>query len=173
MKIAVVEVEFDLPELSKALRLPEEVVRSSFRNGAGASPFTEHWGSRLYDYVTHARSNQPASDGAVALERLGDLRVSVKALTSQGVKFLFSRNVGVGRSSSESDLIAALGGADRHVVVDIRRFPRVVFYPLPAGKLYEAAHSGRLRKSGWSGAQLEKWVDEVFEVERLTVTLKD
>ena len=170
-RLQVVSVKFALDELSIALRLPENIVQSALRDGRGAWPFTEAWGERVFEYATHANTNEAFSDGLVSLKRLGNMNVSVKALTGGRLKFQQSKFVGSGRSGDKSDLTASLEACDRVVVVDIRAFPLVEFYPLDVPRLLSAAHNGVLNTNGWWGAQFEDWVGRTYDVDRLVVEL--
>jgi hypothetical protein len=162
--LAALRLTFDLAKLSEALRLSSDVVQAAFRDGRGAWPFSEKWGERLFEFATHANTNMPVSDGVHQLQRLGDLSVSVKALTRAGVKFQQSKDVGSGRKSDRAKLIASLEGCDRVVVVDITSFPEVVFYPIDTRRLLSAAHSGRLGIGGWSPIQFKAWISETYHL---------
>jgi hypothetical protein len=170
-RLTAVRLRFDVDALARALRLPAPAVQEAFRDGRGAWPFSEIWGARVFEFVTHGNSNMPVSDGLHALQRLGDVAVSVKALTRAGIKFQQSKDVGSGRSSDREKLIAALEGCDRVVVVDITGFPEVVFWPLDTRRLLSAAHSGRLGIRGWSRIQMLAWLAEVYDLQTIDLDL--
>jgi len=99
-KLVVSVLEFDPAAIANALKITPEQAIGALQDGRGAWPFSEIWGERLYEFIKHSNTNQPASDGAVALSQLGDMNVSVKALTRGGVKFQQSKFVGYGRSGA-------------------------------------------------------------------------
>jgi hypothetical protein len=164
-------VRFDLDQIGAALGLPPDDVQMAFRDGRGAWPFSEKWGERLFEFATHANTNMPSSDGAHVFERLGNLEVSVKALTRAGVKFQQSKDVGFGRTSTKDGLVAALEAVDRVIVVDITGFPDVTFYPIDSGRLISAVHNGVLTTSGWSPARLRDWVAQIYDLTMQKVVL--
>lgn len=164
-RLQIIEVEFDVSVLSDALHISEDEVVTAFSDGRGAWPFSEFWGQRLFEFAKHVNSNEPLSDGLLALERLGDLKVSIKALTKAGVKFQQSKFVGFGRNTTKNDLISSLEACDRVVVVDIASFPKVDFVPLDTQRLISAAHRGELTKSGWSKSKFSSWIDQTYAAE--------
>lgn len=166
-RLQIIRVHFDTDVLSDALHISKDEVISSFRDGRGAWPFSELWGQRLFEFAKHTNSNEPLSDGLLALERLGDLKVSIKALTKAGVKFQQSKFVGYGRTTTKNDLIASLEACDRVIVVDVTAFPEVDFIPLDTQRLISAAHRGNLTKTGWSRTKFYSWVEITYDPERL------
>jgi hypothetical protein len=146
-------------------------VIEGFRDGRGAWPFSEMWAARLFDFIKHSNSNNPVSDGAVALDALRDVRISVKALTRGGVKFQQSRDVGIGRTSTRDRLIAAIEACDRVLVVDVVEFPVVGFVPVDATRLVGAVHRGDLTTGGWSRPRLHGWLGATYRISRLPLNL--
>lgn len=113
----------------------------------------------------------PLSDGAVALGQLRDANVSVKALTQGKVKFQQSKYVGYKRGTDKSGLVASIEASDRVVVVDITEFPTVRFLPIDSTRLVSAAHTGRLTVNGWSKAKLYNWLEEVYNLSEVSLSL--
>lgn len=170
-KLVISKIEFDPNKIADALRIDPEQVVSAFRDGRGAWPFSEIWGAKLYEFIKHGNTNVPFSDGAIALEQLRDVNVSVKALTRGGIKFQQSKFVGFGRSTDKDGLIASLEACDRVVIVDLTEFPTVAFIPVDGTRLVSAAHKGALTTNGWSKAALRKWLDVTYAVSEVTLTL--
>jgi hypothetical protein len=168
-KLIVSKINFDISAIAAALKITSEQVISAFRDGRGAWPFSELWGAHLYEFIKHANTNQPFSDGAVALGQLRDVNVSVKALTNRGIKFQQSKYVGFGRSTDQAGLIASIEACDRIVVVDITEFPSVSFVPIDSTRLIGAAHTGQLTVRGWRKPGLYRWVEQTYAVTEVTL----
>jgi hypothetical protein len=170
-KLVISKIEFDPDEIAAALRIPREQAIAAMRDGRGAWPFSEIWGEQLYEFIKHSNTNNPFSDGAVALQQLRDVSVSVKALTKGGIKFQQSKYVGFGRSTNKEGLIASLEACDRVVVVDIREFPIVSFIPIDGTRLVSAAHGDVLTVNGWSGTALYAWLTRTYDITEMTLSL--
>lgn len=170
-KLVVSIVVFDVDAIAAALKLQPEQVTAAFRDGRGAWPFSELWGERLFEFVKHSNTNEPSSDGAVALEQLRNVNVSVKSLSKAGVKFQQSKFVGFGRKTTKENLVASVEACDRVVVVDITEFPRTRFIPLDGTRLVSAVHQGKLTANGWSKAQVIKWLTETYEVSEVSLAI--
>jgi hypothetical protein len=164
-------IEFDADLIANGLKLSVEQVTEAFRDGRGAWPYSEVWGEKLFEFVKHSNSNQPSSDGAVALEQLRNVNVSVKALTPAGVKFQQSKFVGFRRSGSKDDLLASVEACDRVIVVDVTDFPVVRFIPIDGTRLVSAVHTGQLGTNGWRPARLRSWLNETYEVSETVLTI--
>ena len=164
-------VHFDVDAIANALKLDPPQIESAMRDGRGAWPFSEFWGEKLFEFVKHSNSNEPSSDGAVALEQLRNVNVSVKALSKNGVKFQQSKFVGFGRTTTKENLIASVESCDRVIVVDITDFPVVRFIPLDGTRLVSAVYQGKLTTNGWSKAQLVRWLDETYEVSEVSLAI--
>ncbi len=162
-KLYISRIRFDPAKIAEALRVRPDDVQRAFTDGRGAWPFSEVWGTRLYEFIAHSNTNNPVSDGVVALQQLGDFRISVKALGRKNAKFQQSRDVGSGRSATRDGLLGALEACDRVIVVDLTLFPAVSFLPLETTRLVTAVHHKRLGTSGWSKAQAYRWLDDVYD----------
>ncbi|OYX19612.1 MAG: hypothetical protein B7Z04_08905 [Rhodobacterales bacterium 32-66-9] len=169
--MAISKLVFDTKMIAKALHIDEDEVVKAFSDGRGAWPFSELWGQSLYEFIKHANTNQPFSDGQFAIGQIGSAQISVKALTANGVKFQQSKDVGVGRKSTKQKLVSSLEACDRVVVVDLTEFPVVRFIPIESTRLISAAHSDRLRVGGWKKNALEAWLEEVYEVSEITLQI--
>jgi hypothetical protein len=164
-RLFVGRMKFDLEAIAAALRIDQQEVIDAFGDGRGAWPFSEYWGKSLYRFVKHLNTNTPLSDGIVALRQLGDFRISVKALSANGVKFQQSKDVGFGRTSTKEGLLASLEACDRVIVVDITQFPEVEFLPLETTRLVSAVHNGLLTVNGWKRTTVHSWMNSIYEVE--------
>ena len=170
-KLVISKVVFDLEALSAALKLNPNEVRLAFRDGRGAWPFSEMWGEKLFEFVKHANSNHPTSDGAVALEQLRNVNVSVKALSPAGVKFQQSKFVGIKRTGTKEDLLASVEACDRVVVVDVTDFPEVRFIPIDGTRLVSAVHRNELGLNGWKPVRLRRWLEATYSVSEVTLSI--
>lgn len=163
-KLVISSIVFDVDAIAAGLKLVPDQVVTALRDGRGAWPFSEFWGERLYEFVKHSNTNEPSSDGAVALDQLRNVNVSVKALSKAGVKFQQSKFVGSGRRTTKADLIASVESCDRVVVVDITEFPVVRFIPIDGTRLVSAVHTDELGIAGWKRSKLSKWLDATYDV---------
>jgi hypothetical protein len=170
-RLVVSVVEFNVASIAKALKLEPAQITAAFQDGRGAWPFSELWGERLFEFVKHSNSNEPSSDGAVALDQLRNVNVSVKALSKAGVKFQQSKFVGYGRTTTKENLIASVEACDRVVVVDITEFPKVRFIPLDGTRLVSAVHNRKLTANGWSKARLLNWLSETYDVSEVILAI--
>jgi hypothetical protein len=169
--LVISRITFDPARIAAALHLSEPQVVIAFTDGRGAWPFSEYWGEALYDFLKHSNSNNPLSDGAVALEQLRNFNVSVKALTANGIKFQQSKDVGFGRSSTKEGLLHSLESCDRVIAVDVTGFPIVSFIPLDTTRLVSAVHRGELGTNGWKRARLQAWLHETYDVSIIDLDL--
>tara|TARA_B100002003_G_scaffold249527_2_gene286089 strand:- start:2101 stop:2625 length:525 start_codon:yes stop_codon:yes gene_type:complete len=170
-KLVISRLNFDASEIAAALKVTVEDAISAFQDGRGAWPFSEIWGERLYEFIKHSNTNNPLSDGAIALEQLRNVEVSVKALTKGTLKFQQSKFVGYGRATDQQGLISSIEACDRIIVVDITEFPLVRFVPIDATRLVSAAHKGRLTTSGWRKVAFYAWLHETYEVSEVDLSL--
>jgi hypothetical protein len=163
-KLIISCIKFKAEKIAAALRIDTQQAIAAFQDGRGAWPFSEYWGAKLYEFIKHSNTNKPFSDGAVALEQLRDVSISVKSLSKRGIKFQQSKYVGFGRGTDKEGLIASLEACDRVIVVDIRDFPTVRFVPIDATRLLSAAHKGDLTLSGWRPRYFYEWLGKTYEV---------
>ena len=170
-KLVISRVRFDTGQIAAALHVSPDEVLEAFRDGRGAWPFSEMWGKTLYEFIKHSNSNKPLSDGLVALEQLRDFKISVKALTRNGVKFQQSKDVGFGRTSTKDGLLISLEACDRVIVVDVTEFPVVAFLPLDTTRLVSAVHKGVLGVTGFTKERLYRWLDDTYEASRIDLAI--
>ena len=164
-KLVISLVDFDALKIA-----PDETV-TAFQDGRGAWPFSEIWGEHLYEFIKHCNTNNPVSDGAIALEHLRDVNVSIKALTKSGIKFQQSKYVGYGRKTDQEGLIASIEACDRIIVVNITEFPTVRFIPIDAPRLVGAAYRGTLTTSCWRKPAFYAWLHATYDVSEVTLSI--
>lgn len=123
-------LSLSLKLLSEALQIPPPSLLVLCRDGRTMSAFVGEWAKRCFSM------DQSADD------------MLVRVLTSRGVNFIPSKNLGVGRSASASDLAEQFDKFKRVVVGDVAYFPTVHLYYLPTGLLKQWFLSGRLDKNG-------------------------
>lgn len=123
-KIIKYSLDFDIDSLASALHISKQAALEEFQDGRVAARFAEHWASHLFHFIKHP-SNYPRSDGKIKTNGIGDIEISVKTLTHNGVKFQRSKHVGMGRTCTKDDLINSLSDVDRFCIVDITTFPNV------------------------------------------------
>lgn len=170
-KLVISRIEFDPVKIAEALKITPDEVVDALRDGRGAWPFSEIWGERLYEFIKHSNTNNPVSDGAIALEQLRDVNVSIKALTKSTIKFQQSKYVGYGRKTDQTGLIASIEACDRIIVVDITEFPTVRFIPIDATRLVGAAYKHTLTTSGWKKNQFYTWLNETYKISEVTLEI--
>ena len=170
-KITVVQATFSLDDIAAALKLtPDDVVRK-FRDPRITSWFAEIWGERLFGYTKHANANHPGSDGAIALGTLGRFDISVRCFNTNGIKFQKSKFIGSGRKATQEDLIESIESVERYVLVDLRQFPVLTFYPIDSKALLRLIRNGKLTPNGIGSARFDLWINEVFDVTTHSIAL--
>lgn len=171
LPLTVLEATLDLPKLSEALCLSPAQVTAKFQDPRVTSWFAEIWGERLFNYTAHASSNHPGSDAALAIGDLGSFDVGVRCFMRNTLKFQKSKFIGSGRTATKEDLISSIESIDRYVIVDLRSFPSLSFYPLDTKTLLKLIRDDKLTTSGISPGRFDTWISSTFEVTRKTVLL--
>lgn len=139
------------PELmAQALWLAPHQVTREFRDGRVISRFSEYWAARLYDFEKSSNANQKGHDGVIRSPLLGELRVCIRSLTSAGIRFQRSGNIGSGRTCTRQALVDALSDIAYVIAVDITQFPVIHTLPTPASRLLALVEAGKLTPSGMS-----------------------
>lgn len=162
--LIVLRTQLSLPAISEALRISPEDAVSKFQDARVTSWFAEIWGERLFNYTKHASANQAGSDAAIALGDIGRFDIGVRCFFRNTIKFQKSKFIGSGRSATTQDLIASLEDVERYVIVDLRSFPTLHFYPLDTKALLRLVWEGKLTVSGISPSRFDAWVSDTFEV---------
>jgi hypothetical protein len=138
-KVEKVEIQFDVVALAAVLHVPQELVPRLFADGRIAFGFAELWAVKQFRAPLRKGKNDPAS---------------VRMLTDEGVKFVDSKNLGVGRApATRAEMQSSIIDFDRRYVCDVRWFPKVTLYKLPLDHLVELIAQGKLTPAGLSPAQ--------------------
>jgi hypothetical protein len=62
------------------------------------------------------------------------------------------------------DLIRSIEDVERYVIVDLRGFPTLDFYPLDTKALLRLVREGKLTASGITPSRFDTWILDAFEV---------
>jgi hypothetical protein len=166
--LTVLRTTLSLEEISTALRISPADAIAKFQDARVTSWFAEIWGERLFNYTKHVSANQPGSDAAIALGDIGRFDIGVRCFFRNTIKFQKSKFIGSGRTANKEDLIASLEEIERYVIVDLRKFPTLSFYPLDTKSLLRLVHLGKLTVTGITPTRFDAWVSDTF-----AVTVKD
>jgi hypothetical protein len=152
-------------QISQALKITPADALAKFQDGRVTSWFAEIWGERLFKYTKHLNTNYPGSDASIDLGAMGPFEISVRSLTTAGIRFQKSANIGSGRKASQDDVDDAVASVERVVVVDIRDFPNLTFIPLDSKWLLQQAHRGVLTARGLRPGQFYDLLKSEFALE--------
>ncbi len=170
-RLTILETTLSAETLAEALRLTPDQVIAKFKDPRITSWFAELWGEKLFGYRAHASANHPGSDATIALGEIGRFEIAVRCFNTGTIKFQKSKFIGSGRSASAEDLIASIEDVEVYLIVDLRRFPTLRFYPLDTKALLRLIREGRLTTSGISPARFDAWIAERFETEARFIDL--
>jgi len=162
--LTVLRTKLSLDDISKALRITPEEAVAKFQDARITSWFAEIWGERLFNYTKHPSANHPGSDAAIALGDIGRFDIGVRCFFRNKIKFQKSKFIGSGRRATMADLISSIEDVERYVIVDLRQFPQLDFYPLDTKALLRLVREGKLKTNGISPARFDAWVAESFDV---------
>ena len=162
--LMVLRTSLSLEAISDALRISPDDAVAKFQDARVTSWFAEIWGERLFNYTKHASANQAGSDAAIALGDIGRFDIGVRCFFRNTIKFQKSKFIGSGRSATTDDLIASLEDVERYVIVDLREFPTLNFYPLDTKALLRLVRDGKLSVNGISPTRFDAWIAETFQV---------
>ena len=132
--LTIVEAELSLDELRTALRITQEDALAKFKDPRITSWFAEIWGERLFSYSKHLNSNHPGSDAKIDLGTIGRFDISDRCFNKGTIKFQKSKHIGSGRKATMEDLIEAIESVERVVIVDLRKFPLLRFFPIDSSR---------------------------------------
>jgi hypothetical protein len=153
-------VTLDRASIAAALSLQPAEVDRLFRDGRIMSGFAEVWASHLFGFRPRANRNARIT-GAVAADLTHEVQVRVLV---EHIYFHPSGNQGKGREAKLDDVVAALERVETFVVVDVRCWPAMNFYPLDTKRLLAAVHSRQLGTGGWSAKRFDEWLGRSFAV---------
>jgi hypothetical protein len=163
-QLVVVQAHLSLAGLARSLRISEPDAIEKFQDPRVTSWFAEIWGETLFGYRRHASSNHPGSDAQLALGPIGRFDISVRCFNKGSIKFQKSKFIGFGRSASADDLIASVEEVERMVIVDLRQFPLLSFYPIDSKSVLRLIRLGELTKSGLTPRRFDAWIARDFNV---------
>lgn len=143
-------IKIDTAALAKALQMPEAQVIECFRDGRVSASFAECWVEKVFRLLLHPNKNHKSSDGFLRLPDWSRIEVSIRTLTKGGIKFQRSKFMGCGRGCTMQDLKDSIRSTDLWIVVNVKTFPRVWFYPLKCAVLERWMDDGVLKVSGLS-----------------------
>lgn len=162
--LTVLRTSLSLDEISKALRITPDEAIAKFQDARVTSWFAEIWGERLFNYTKHLSANHPGSDAAIALGDIGRFDIGVRCFFKNTLKFQKSKFIGSGRSATNEDLIASVEGVERYIIVDLRGFPTMDFYPLDTKALLRLIYEGKLTVNGITPTRFDNWIADAFHV---------
>lgn len=162
--LTVMRTTLSVEAISDALKISAADVIAKFQDARVTSWFAEIWGERLFNYTKHASANHAGSDAAIALGDIGRFDIGVRCFFRSTLKFQKSKFIGSGRSASMDDLIASVEDVERYVIVDLRGFPTLDFYPLDSKALLRLIRQGKLTASGISPSRFDTWIADAFDV---------
>ena len=125
----------------------------------------------MLGFRRHASSNYPGSDAQLALGPIGRFDISVRCFNKGNIKFQKSKFIGSGRSATSDDLIRSVEDVERVVVVDLRDFPLLSFYPIDSKAILRLIRTGQLTTSGMTPRRFDSWIAKDFSQEVRTIEL--
>lgn len=165
------QAELSLEEIRRALRISAADALEKFRDPRVTSWFAEIWGERLFGYKKHLNSNHPGSDARVDLGALGRFDISVRCFNKGAIKFQKSKHIGSGRHATAEDLYQAIESVERVVVVDLRAFPTLRFFPIDSKSLLRLIRLEKLTTRGITPNRFDSWIADAFETQQMQITL--
>lgn len=160
-----------MDELRTALKITQQDALAKFQDPRITSWFAEIWGERLFSYRKHVNPNHAGSDAKIDLGAIGRFDISVRCFNKGTIKFQKSKHIGSGRSATMEDLILAIEDVERVVIVDLRQFPKLRFFPIDSKSLLRLIRHGKLTTSGISPARFDNWIAESFEAKTVEIDL--
>lgn len=171
LPLVVVQSTLSLDEIARALRIAPDDAAEKFRDPRVASWFAEIWGETLFGYRRHASSNYPGSDARLSLGPIGRFEISVRCFNKNSIKFQKSKFIGSGRSATPEDLVRSVEEVECIVLVDLRRFPTLSFYPIDSKSVLRLIRTGQLTTAGMTPRRLDAWLAETFTLEYRQIEL--
>ena len=142
IKISFTILEWDIPELARALKIKENEVKPYFTDGRRISFLLE----RRIAYELDGETASSEGDPYDVIDSQGN-KWEVRSITSStGVYFCPSYMVGSGRSFDEEGFIKKVMGISGFIVCDISSFPRVPAWKISSEQVLSWWHSSVLGK---------------------------
>jgi hypothetical protein len=167
----VVQSTLSIDEIARALRISSADALEKFRDPRVSSWFAEIWGETLFGFKRYPSSNNPGSDAKLSLGAIGRFEISVRSFNKGNIRFQKSKFIGSSRRGTMEDLIRSVEEVERIVLVDLRQFPVVVFYPVDSKAILRVIRQGGLSLSGMSPKRFDAWVSKEFELRTVTIDL--
>jgi hypothetical protein len=170
-KLVVVRSKLSLEQIARALRIAEIDAIEKFKDPRVASWFAEIWGETLFGYRRHPSSNHPGSDAELSLGAIGRFDISVRCFNNGNIKFQKSKFIGSGRKGTPDDLIKSVEDVERVVIVDLRDFPGLSFYPVDSKAVLRLIRTGGLTNNGLTPKRFDSWIEKEFALEYKSIEL--
>lgn len=120
-------LNWDIKELSKAMKIKEEDVKSYFKDGRRVSFVIER--RIAYEFLKGGLAPNEGTDYDVIDSE--DKKWEVRSITKAGMYFCPSFMVGSGRVFDKKRFIDKLKRINGYIVADIESFPNVPFWVIP------------------------------------------
>lgn len=133
-------LEWDLAEMSHALKISPEDVRRYFTDGRRVSFILER---RIAHEVLGGRL-APSEGAGFDLYDADGGKWEVRSISSGGIYFCPSYMVGSGRSFNEPGFIVKLDDISGYIVSDIESFPRIPYWIIPVAVVRDWWIAGKL-----------------------------
>ena len=169
--LTVVRSTLALDEIARALRISSKDALEKFTDPRVVSWFAEIWGETLFGFRRHPSSNHPGSDASLVLGAIGRFDISVRCFNKGNVKFQKSKFIGSGRKGTTSDLIESVEAVERIVIVDLRDFPTLDFYPIDSKIVLKRIREGQLTLTGLTPKRFAAWMSEIFEIDVVEIAI--
>jgi hypothetical protein len=163
--LSVVKATLSLDEIARSLRISTVDAAEKFKDPRVASWFAEIWGETLFGYKRYANSNNPGSDAKLALGVIGRFEISVRCFNAGNIRFQKSKFIGSNRKGTIEDLIQSVEEVERVVLVDLRRFPTLSFYPIDSKAVLKLIRIGKLTLNGMTPRRFDAWSSEEFDLQ--------
>jgi len=169
--LTVVRSVVSLEDIANALRISSADALEKFQDPRVASWFAEIWGETLFGFRRHPSSNNPGSDGKMALGPIGRFEISVRCFNRHNIKFQKSKFIGSGRTATSNDLIESVEAVERVVIVDLREFPVLYFYPIDSKDILREIRQDRLTANGLTPRRFDALISSNYEVTSVEIEI--
>lgn len=120
-------LQWDIPNIAKALKISEDDTRAYFTDGRRVSFILER---RLAKEVIQGKLAISEGAGYDLLDEEGG-KWEVRSISRHGIYFCPSYMVGSGRSFDEKGFLIKLKEIEGYIVSDIKQFPNVPYWIIP------------------------------------------
>jgi hypothetical protein len=167
----MVRSRMSLDDIVRALRISELDALEKFRDARITSWFAEIWGETLFGFRRHPSSNYPGSDAQIRLGNIGRFDISVRSFNKRNIKFQKSKFIGSGRKATANDLIDSVEGVERVVIVDLRKFPVLDFYPIDSKDILRQIRQGSLTTAGLTPRRFDSWIAAEYDLKMMEIEI--